>query len=68
MYMYLYVVCYVAFFFLNLLSLSLHHCDVILQVDWRSEIEGHLSKMRLEGLSPPQADTELVQQREEELK
>ena len=39
-----------------------------LQVDWRDEIEEHLSKMRLEVLSPPQADMELVQQREEELK
>lgn len=38
------------------------------QVDWRAEIERDLGKMRQEGLSPPQADTELVQQRQEELR
>ena len=39
-----------------------------LQVNWHDEIEEQLGKMRQEGLSPPQADTELVQQREDELK
>ena len=38
------------------------------QVDWRVEIEVHLSKIRQEGLVPPQPDTQLVQKREEELK
>ena len=41
---------------------------VCVQVNWREEIEAHLSKIREEGLTPPQADEELVQQREEELK
>lgn len=39
-----------------------------IQVDWRAEIEENLAKIRQEGLSPPQAHTELVQQRAEELK
>ena len=42
--------------------------SLCVQVDWRAEIEVHLGKIRTEGLGPPQADTQLVEQREEELK
>ena len=40
----------------------------LIQVDWRAEIEVHLSKIQQEGLSPLHGDNDLVEQREAELR